>query len=406
VYDAGESEGDLFIVMELVEGATLAQRIAAEAPMPEVEVVRVGAELLAALEFAHAADLVHRDVKPANVLFDRSNRVKLTDFGIAKRLDEIETSLTREGTFVGTPNYVAPEQTAGQPPTPAVDIHAVGTVLYEMLSGARPPAGGLAPPDVRVVRPDVSTTTAHAITRALSPDPQDRQSSAAEMRAGLLASPLGTSAETATAVASATAVMPQYLQPTDVLPSPDDHFVAPVHRSSRRWWPVTLALVLALGAGALVVATRDSGGPAGGALGSLDSGTTPAAEATASPTASSTAETSTESSTTAPVTTVAPTIVTTTPSPPVAEVIPGFPATNDVDQFIEQLQDGSAAAGRQSEKLGDELRKLVDGEGNQSKRADRLADDIVEWVDDGELDPEIGAAALTFLDATLSDGED
>jgi hypothetical protein len=103
---------------------------------------------------------------------------------------------------------------------------------------------------------------------------------------------------------------------------------------------------------------------------------------------------------------VAPTIVTTTPSPPVAEVIPGFPATNDVDQFIEQLQDGSAAAGRQSEKLGDELRKLVDGEGNQSKRADRLADDIVEWVDDGELDPEIGAAALTFLDATLSDGED
>ena len=100
VYDAGDVDGDLFIVMEFVEGTSLAHLIATSAPMSEPEVVRIGTQLLAALDAAHTAGLVHRDVKPSNVLIARTGEVKLADFGIAKRFDDLAESLTMVGSVI------------------------------------------------------------------------------------------------------------------------------------------------------------------------------------------------------------------------------------------------------------------------------------------------------------------
>ena len=113
-YDAGEADGHLFLVMELVDGPSLARRLAVEGPLDVDESVRIADAVLAALQAAHAAGIVHRDVKPANVLLGRDRNVKLADFGIAKRLDDFSSELTGTGHFVGTPKYLAPEQLSGE----------------------------------------------------------------------------------------------------------------------------------------------------------------------------------------------------------------------------------------------------------------------------------------------------
>ena len=136
VYDVGEDERGAYIVMEYVEGDTLADELRRRGRLPAAEVVSVGIQLCAALEAAHAEQLVHRDIKPQNILHRPDGRVKLADFGIARSLDT--TQHTELGTVLGTAAYLAPEQARGEPVTAAADIYALGTVLYELLTGQTP----------------------------------------------------------------------------------------------------------------------------------------------------------------------------------------------------------------------------------------------------------------------------
>src|SRR5579883_526880 len=143
VHDYGQEDGKSFIVLELVEGTTLAKAI----PLSIERALAVASELLSALAYAHAKGVVHRDVKPQNVLLDRDGRVKVTDFGIARIVHGTETDwrVTASNVAVGTPGYLAPEALAGAPPDPRRDIYAVGVVLYEMVTG-KLPIGSFDPP--------------------------------------------------------------------------------------------------------------------------------------------------------------------------------------------------------------------------------------------------------------------
>ena len=136
VYDVGDDHGRPFIAMEFVDGETLAERTARRGPLPPAEVVELGLQACAALTAAHRAGLVHRDVKPQNLILRADGVLKLGDFGIAIALGG--TRLTAAGTVLGTASYLAPELARGEEATPAVDLYGLGAVLYELLEG-RPP---------------------------------------------------------------------------------------------------------------------------------------------------------------------------------------------------------------------------------------------------------------------------
>ncbi len=410
VFDAGEADGDLFIVMEFVDGSSLAQLIASRAPMPEAEAVRIVTELLDALGAAHDVGIVHRDVKPANILVARDGAVKLADFGIAKRFDEVADSLTNAGTVIGTPRYLAPEQAAGRPATPAVDVYAVGIVLHEMLAGASPTMA----PDLRAARPDVSPEVVQAVARALSPDPEDRYASAAAMAAVLRGD--RARATPPVAAAGATQVMTRADAPTQVLaravaptavapttPRPPrelDVRIPEPHRRDRppRWWAVSLVTVAVVGIGALALAQR---GPV-----TVESATETSGSAT-SIVADEPVTVETE-----PVDALEPNDPTATlsvapqPDPDAAssteaappEVVPGFPATDDILVFIAQLREGKDVAGKQSKKLGDKLHELLEEDDEDlPDEARELAEELREWVEDGEIEPAIAEATLEFI---------
>src|SRR6201994_2288841 len=133
VFDVGEDEGRPFIAMEYVEGETLAELIARRGRLPAGEAGTLGTQLCAGLAASHAAGLVHRDVKPQNLLLGTDGVLKLGDFGIA--VGHEGTRLTLAGTVLGTVGYLAPEQARGEQVTAAADIYALGAVLYELLTG-------------------------------------------------------------------------------------------------------------------------------------------------------------------------------------------------------------------------------------------------------------------------------
>src|ERR671929_1187047 len=166
VIDRGEQEGRQFIVFEYVEGENLKALIEREAPLPERTAVDLALQVADGLAFAHAHGLVHRDVKPQNVLLSREGEVKVTDFGIARSL-HLDHGVTQTGTVLGTGEYLAPEQASGQPVSPATDVYSLGVVLWELLTGNVPFAGenfvavalrhvNEPPPSLRERRPDVT----------------------------------------------------------------------------------------------------------------------------------------------------------------------------------------------------------------------------------------------------------
>ncbi|WP_151483780.1 serine/threonine-protein kinase [Streptomyces albicerus] len=138
VLDFGEYEDRLFLVMELVEGDSLARLLAVSGPLPAERVARLAAEAAAGLAAAHRQGIVHRDIKPANLLLDADGTLKIGDFGIARFIDDPGAALTATGQIVGTSLYLAPERALGRPAEPASDIYALGCLLYQLLTG-RPP---------------------------------------------------------------------------------------------------------------------------------------------------------------------------------------------------------------------------------------------------------------------------
>src|SRR5437588_12024423 len=134
IFDVGYAEEGLYYVAELVEGESLADRLR-RGPLPPSQAREIAEQLCRALAHAHAQRVVHRDVKPANVLISRDGRVKVGDFGIARLA---EGSTDGGGTIAGTPRYMAPEQAQGRPTTAATDVYGAGVVLYEMLAGHPP----------------------------------------------------------------------------------------------------------------------------------------------------------------------------------------------------------------------------------------------------------------------------
>ncbi|MGN6793397.1 MAG: serine/threonine-protein kinase [Streptosporangiaceae bacterium] len=194
VYDFGEASGDkpAFLVMELIDGPPLTDRIA-RGPLPPDEVLDIIAQVAGGLAVAHAAGVVHRDIKPGNLLIDRADMVKITDFGVAYAAGS--APLTRTGTLIGTPAYLAPERVSGLPAGPASDLYSLGMVAYECLAGQLPFTGtameiALAhqlqslPPLPPSVPPEVDQLIADLTAR----DPVHRPASVAEVasRAGAL----------------------------------------------------------------------------------------------------------------------------------------------------------------------------------------------------------------------------
>ena len=190
VYDFGEDPetGVVYFVTQLVEGGTLAARMSA--PLPPNEAARIVAQLARALDYAHACGIVHRDVKPANVLMTRDGHPLLSDFGIAKIV--AETKLTQTGTSMGTPEYMSPEQAQGLPVDHRSDIYSLGVMLYALLSATLPfqadtPVALLhqhayePPPPLRERAPGVSKSLEKIVMRALAKDPNERFATAGEL---------------------------------------------------------------------------------------------------------------------------------------------------------------------------------------------------------------------------------
>ncbi len=196
VYDIGEDERGPFIVMEYVEGETLAEELARRHRLPPDEVVAVAIQICSALEAAHAQRLVHRDIKPQNILRAQGGQVKLADFGIARSL--AATQHTEIGTVLGTAAYLSPEQARGLEVTAAADIYSLGVVIYELLTG-RPPItpaslpellvkreqGAIAPP--RELVPEIPAALEAVVMRCLALEPEYRPPSAAALAAELAA---------------------------------------------------------------------------------------------------------------------------------------------------------------------------------------------------------------------------
>jgi serine/threonine-protein kinase len=195
IYDWGQESGTYFIVMEYVEGRSLRDLMRAEGPLEGQHAAEITAEIAAALAFAHRTGLVHRDVKPGNVLLTRSGNVKVTDFGIARA--GASDALTQTGSVMGTATYFSPEQAQGQPVDGRSDVYSLGVVLYEMVTGAVPFTGdtpvAVAYKHVREDpeapshrNPEVPPDLEQIILTAMAKDPDARYQTADDMRADLL----------------------------------------------------------------------------------------------------------------------------------------------------------------------------------------------------------------------------
>jgi tRNA A-37 threonylcarbamoyl transferase component Bud32 len=265
VIDFGEDDGSPYIVLELVEGETLKQLIKRLGRLPVDEAVAYAIEIGRALVAAHAASLVHRDIKPQNVLIDHEGRAKVTDFGIARSLEV--HGLTATGRVLGTTDYVAPEQALGQEVTEQSDVYSLGIVLYEMLAGEPPFRAETQVavamkhvqeriPDIQVARPDVSAALAAVVDRATAKELRNRYATVADFVHDLeqvLAIEAARAGETS---GEATTVL-------RTLPEDTNEFAPLRLRRPRRWMLSVLAVALLAAAAVGYLATRTERGPGG-----------------------------------------------------------------------------------------------------------------------------------------------
>src|SRR5215211_318019 len=191
VFDGGETaDGTYYIAMEYLSGGTLRDRIASRRTLPPRAVVEVALEIAEALQAAHARGVIHRDIKPRNILITDSGHVKVADFGIARAAEA--TTSSDLGGILGSAKYMSPEQAAGERVGPASDLYSLGVVLYEMLTGRVPfeietPAdipvehAGGPPPHLREINPRVPGDMDALVMKLLASDPEDRYASATQL---------------------------------------------------------------------------------------------------------------------------------------------------------------------------------------------------------------------------------
>jgi len=263
VIDAGEDEGNPYIVFEYVEGETLKDRIRRPGMLPVPEAVAYAIEISRALMAAHAARLVHRDVKPQNVLIDAEGRAKVTDFGIARSMEA--HGLTATGRVLGTTDYVSPEQALGHAVTEQSDIYSLGIVLYEMLTGEVPFGADTQVavamkhvreplPDVQRRRPEVSAALAAVVERSTAKETARRYQTVAEMVHDLEEVLAIEAARAGTTSGEATTVL-------RTLPGETADFAPGRLRHPRRWLFSSM-IVLGIAAGLIAYfATRTEEGP-------------------------------------------------------------------------------------------------------------------------------------------------
>jgi serine/threonine protein kinase len=200
IIEADQAEGRHYLAVDYVSGGSLDARIGDDKTLPAAELVRVISEVAAGIDALHGAGIVHRDIKPQNILFSADGTAMLTDFGLAK--GRAYTILTKPGQVMGTLDYLAPELIRGEPATPLTDVYALGCVAFECLVGRAPFADkaffqvGLAhleepPPDPVEVRPDADPELSRAVLSALEKEPESRPQSAGEYAARLRAASEG-----------------------------------------------------------------------------------------------------------------------------------------------------------------------------------------------------------------------
>jgi serine/threonine-protein kinase len=241
IYDTGVEHGNAFIVMECLTGRTLADEIA-RGPIAVDRAVALLTDLLAALAAAHDCGVLHRDVKPGNVLFAADGTPKLVDFGIARSGDGAD--LTETGIVLGTPVYLAPERLAGDPATPQSDIYAMGVVAYEMLTGERP------------FRVSLTGELSSPVKRAMARRPEDRFASAREF-ADAITTP-GTATEPLT---QPTPAVPMKTQVLPIVPEPVAVRAEPGATQRHRAWLFGGIAAIALLTGGLLAAQHADNSP-------------------------------------------------------------------------------------------------------------------------------------------------
>ena len=349
VYDSGEDGGRPFIVMERLPGRTLADEIA-EAPVSPDRVRVVLADVLSALGAAHAAGVLHRDIKPGNVLFSTAGAVKVTDFGIAKTA---ESNQTATGEVLGTVAYLSPDRIEGKPAGVTDDLYAVGVMGYEMVAGFRPFAGDNilsvarailqhdATP-LRALSPSADPMLVGTIERAMAPDPVARFPDAESMRRALLVQPMHPPAAPPmpAAVPLATRAFTSPIPPSAVYAA--QAAPAPASRSRRR--PLVAAAIVAAAIVAVV---------AGLLAVSLGSDSSDAPATTPSTTSASTS--SLPQLAPAPVTTETAPTTTSTPAPiaPPPTVAPAPATTGDEKQKEKEKEKEEGNGNGNGEKKND-----------------------------------------------------
>ena len=271
VFDSGEDGHVAYLVMECLSGRTLADELM-DGPLAPDRVHTLAVDLLGALQAAHNLGILHRDVKPANVLITDDGRPKLADFGIAKITEGGDHTMA--GLIIGTPAYLAPERLAGGPATPGTDIYSLAVMLYEAAAGEKPFRGDTpmvlayalqtsTPPPIATRCPGIDTRLAAAIDRAMAREPSERFGSAAEMLDLLRSDPAPAAAVTQTVLAAAaeTVQLPPTAAPAfGMAPEPDRSGWARLNRPRR----IGLALAVCAVAGLLLilaVALAQSPGP-------------------------------------------------------------------------------------------------------------------------------------------------
>lgn len=390
IFDAGVDHGTAYIVMELVHGRTVQEMVRSEGPLAITRAVRIAADVCAVLAVAHRADVVHRDIKPGNILVGDDGRTRVFDFGIARTSGS--AGLTEISTVIGTAAYLSPEQAAGEPAGSPSDLYSLGCVLDEMLTGSPPFAAETpvallhrhvhddpAAPSAR--RPEVSDALDAAVLHLLAKDPAARPATADEARRELLASLPPTPTATSTSTASATPTATANANATLILPAVDAS--APqVRRRAIVVAAIVAAIVVAVVASVALVLLlgREDGAPV------TATGTPTPSLSSATPTTSASARSS------------AP-----TPSITVPRATTSAAALVALRRVIAAGQSsgliGSSAAD-QLLRATDDVASTVDKK--KGKSAVPRIQDLADLVDSLAASGQVAATAVSPLDAAIS----